>query len=168
MSRKRGSTDAVIAVRVDEVLSIRLAGGELYDLRAHAAEKGWNVSERQLRRYVEAADEVIAESLERDRERLFRRHVAQRRSLYARALQEGDYRTALAVVKDEAELQNLYPARKHEVAGPKGAPITLVVTEQVVSPQDSRIVEERFAYEHHAATGSDDQAAHGPGDLQPQ
>jgi hypothetical protein len=118
---KRAS-DAEVAARVEEVLHCRLNGAEFHDLQAHAREKGWQVSERQLWRYVAAADELVERTFEPDRQKVFRRHILQRRALYARALQDGDYRTALAVLRDEAELHGLY-TRKVELSGAGGGPI---------------------------------------------
>src|SRR3954454_11480397 len=92
MRARANSTE--IAARVEEVLHCRLNGAEFHDLRAYAAEKGWGVSDRQLWRYVAASDALIERSFEADRGKLLRRHAMQRRALYARALQDGDYRTA--------------------------------------------------------------------------
>lgn len=109
------STKAEILKRVEAILEIRLAGAEFADIRKYAAENGWNVSDSQLWRYIRKTDELLAQSLERDREKLFNRHIAQRFALYARAMSVSDYRTALAVLKDQAELQALYPARTHQI-----------------------------------------------------
>jgi hypothetical protein len=106
------ATKAEVAKRVEEVLQIRLAGAEFADIRQYAAENGWNVSDRQLRRYIQDSDVLMAEGFERDRDKLFVRHIVQRRTLFARAMQIGDLRTALAVVKDEADLQGLYDRAK--------------------------------------------------------
>jgi hypothetical protein len=105
------STKVVIARRVEEVLRIRLDGAEFHNIVQYAAEQGWNVRERQLWNYVRASDALLAIRLEKDRDKLLARHVAQRRALYARAVHAADYRTALAVARDEAELQGLYPSR---------------------------------------------------------
>jgi hypothetical protein len=89
-------------------------------LRQYASEKGWNVSERQLFRYVQASDRLLAARLEKDRDKLFARHVAQRQTLYARSVNASDYRTALAVAKDEAELYGLYAPKKIAPTDPSG------------------------------------------------
>jgi uncharacterized Zn finger protein len=116
------ATKAEVAARVEEVLHARLNGAEFHDLQALAVEKEWQVSDSQLWRYVQAADQRIEKTFEPDRQKIFRRHVLQRRALYARALQDGDYRTALAVLRDEAELHGLY-TRKVELSGAGGGPI---------------------------------------------
>src|SRR5690349_4417564 len=99
------STKAEVQKRVEEILKIRLAGAEFHDILQYAAENHWNVGERQLWTYIQKSDQRLAETLEKDRAKIFNRHVAQRRALFARTTAVADYRTALAVLKDEAQLQ---------------------------------------------------------------
>jgi hypothetical protein len=114
-----------------------LLGAEFLDIRQHASEQEWAVSDRQLYRYIALGDQILAETLDQDRDRLVRRHVAQRRALYARAVAVSDYRTALAVLKDEAELLKLYPPKRVEASGPDGGP--LVVVEMTEDERDHAI-----------------------------
>lgn len=102
------ATQAQIEERVSAVLKLRVAGAEFDDIRQYAAENQWGVSDRQLWRYVEKSDEAMAKALEKDRGKLLARHLMQRRLLYAKALETGDWRGALAALKDEADLQRLY------------------------------------------------------------
>jgi hypothetical protein len=74
----------------------------------YAAEKGWGLKERQLREYMARADALLVERQERSRRRVVARHLAQRMALYARAVNAADYRTALAILSDEAKLRGLY------------------------------------------------------------
>jgi hypothetical protein len=112
-----------IRARVEDVLRIRLDGAELWDVRQYVAEKqaagegpwalrdGENpLSDRQLYRYLAAADTLIAESCRTSRKKLLRNHLAQRRKLFARAAAAGDVKAALAVLQDIARLQGLYPS----------------------------------------------------------
>jgi hypothetical protein len=108
------STKAEVARRVDAVLEIRLAGAVFADIRRYASENQWDVTDRQLERYIAASDKLMAKDFERGRKRRLIRHIAQRRTLYARAFADGDWRTALAVVRDEAELEALYPDPKDQ------------------------------------------------------
>jgi hypothetical protein len=139
------ATPATIQRRVQAVLQIRLDGAEGWDVRQYVAEKqaageapwtvdegGKQLSERQIRRYVEQADALIAESCRTSRKRALRRHMAQRRNLYARAVQAGDLRTALAVLTDLAKLQGLYPADRVEATHTETG--RLVIEEIVVGP----------------------------------
>lgn len=48
-----------VAARVDEVLRIRLDSAQFHDVVEYAKEKGWNVSLRQLARYIRKADELL-------------------------------------------------------------------------------------------------------------
>jgi hypothetical protein len=123
------ATKAQVGARVEEILRIKLDGAEIWDLREYVKEKVeakdplWGdspLSDMTLYRYARLADELIAESCRGGRKRLLRRHLAQRRNLFAKAVSAGDYRTALAVAKDEAELQGLYPPKKVAPTTPDG------------------------------------------------
>jgi hypothetical protein len=109
------ATKAEVNKRVEELLAIRLAGAEFWDVKQYAAEKEWRVSERQLWSYIHKSDRLLAETLDKDRDRLINRHLAQRQTLFARAMQVSDYRTALAILKDEAELFGLYPGNERNL-----------------------------------------------------
>src|SRR5262249_11963027 len=115
------ATNAIIGQRVEEIHAIRLDGAQFVDIRQYAAEKcaagepPWAEekdspppSERTLWRYLARTDQLIAQSCQEGRRKLFRRHLAQRRNLYAKALSQGDVRAALSCLRDEAELQRLY------------------------------------------------------------
>jgi hypothetical protein len=106
------SDKAEIARRVEEVLRIRLDGAQFHDIVQYGSERGWNVSDRQLRKYLARADALLVERQDRSRTRVVARHLAQRMALYARAVNAADYRTALAILSDEAKLRGLYPDRE--------------------------------------------------------
>ena len=108
---------STVARRTNEVLRLILAGGEFEDIRQYSAAQGWGLSERQLWRYQEDAHQKLVEALNRDQKQLLGRHLMQRRALYARAVKINDVRTALAVLRDEALLQGLYPQAKNGTAG---------------------------------------------------
>src|SRR5262245_3407999 len=116
------STKAEVDRRVREVFQLRLGGAEFLDLReyADAPEQSWGVSDTQLRRYIRMADALCKDYFDAKADHLLSRHLLQRRQLYARALGAGDHRTALAVLKDEAELEGLYPPKKVAPTDPSG------------------------------------------------
>jgi hypothetical protein len=114
------ATKAQVRERIEETLQIVLLGGELHDLREHARENNWNLSDGQLYRYQQRAYELCKKRAERDREKLFARHLLQRRALYARAMESADWRTALSIAKDEAELYGLYAPKKIAPTDPDG------------------------------------------------
>lgn len=131
--KKPKPTKAQVSLRVEEILRIRLDGAELWDIREYVGEQEQKegspwclaarakpLSESQLYRYIEKADRLISESCAARREKLIDRHLAQRRNLYAKAVSAGDLRTALAVLTDEAKLENLYPPTKIAPTNPDG------------------------------------------------
>jgi hypothetical protein len=106
------ATKAEIAQRVEEVLSIRLAGAGFPEILQYATEKQWDVRERQLWEYIHRSDELLAQAMEKDRGKRLALHLAQRRLLLNKALEVGDIRAALAVLRDSAQLEDLYPAAR--------------------------------------------------------
>src|SRR4051794_28058169 len=115
------SDQATVRQRVEEILQLRQMGAEFVDIRQYASQSNppWNVSDRQLWRYIEAGDKLLDKTLEKDRKKLLNRHVAARRALFGRAMSVSDYRTALGVLKDEAALLHLYddPPAEQEPGG---------------------------------------------------
>jgi hypothetical protein len=179
------ATKATLERRIEEVLRIRLDGAEFWDVREYAREKeqeagsawelkpgGKPLSDGQLWRYVARADRLIAESCRVSRKKLLRRHLAQRRNLFAKALLAGDYRAALSAARDEAELLGLYPARRAEVTGKGGAPIVLNVVEEVVGRAPAAappgIIEEVVTHGSSPPAGPDGAPARGAGRLPPE
>lgn len=114
------SDKATVLARVQDVVRLVLAGAEFGDIRQYAADRNWQVSERQLRRYQDRAYRRLARDSTRDRKQLLGRHLSQRRALYARAIKGNDVRTALQVLRDEAALQGLYPPTKIAPTTPDG------------------------------------------------
>src|SRR5688500_8500806 len=100
--------NAEVLRRVEEVLRIRLDGAQFHDIVQYAAEKGWGLKDRQIRTYIRRADALLVERQDTSRKRVIARHLAQRQALYARAVNAADYRTALAILADEAKLRGLY------------------------------------------------------------
>lgn len=120
---KRHANKALSALRTEQLLAIRLDGAEFWDLREFVreqektADSPWfledgddPMSDSQIRIYMAKADDLIQEAHDENRERLYRRHLAQRRRLYARAVAAGDVGTALRVLRDEAQMIGLYPS----------------------------------------------------------
>jgi hypothetical protein len=105
------ATKAVVAQRIEEVLRLRIDGAEYHDVKEYASAQGWGVSARHVWNYMHQADDLLKERLEKDRDRLISRHVAQRRNLYSRALKAGQYAVALAVADSEAKLEQLFPGK---------------------------------------------------------
>jgi len=109
------STKAEIRRRVDQVAKIIIFGGEFADIRQYASEtdeatgRPWNRSDRQLARYQKWAYRLIEKQVEKTRDKVWARHVQQRRQMFALAMEAGDLSTALQIAKDEADLHGIYP-----------------------------------------------------------
>jgi hypothetical protein len=127
------ATKAQILTRTEEILRIRLDGAQIYDVREYVRQKereegsAWHLapaakplSDSQLWRYMARADKMMAESCRASAKKLHRRHLAQRRHLYGKAVLSGELDTALRVLRDEAELLGLYPPRKTALTNPAG------------------------------------------------
>jgi hypothetical protein len=70
----------------------------------------WGLKERQLQTYIQRADALCSKLFDAKAGHLLNRHLLQRRRLYLRAFEDGDYRLALSILQDEAKLENLYPS----------------------------------------------------------
>ena len=102
------------------MLRLLISGAGYPEIRQYSTDQGWKLSERQIRRYIEAANRKFAEAVDRNRDQLLGRHLMQRRALYARALKNGDIKTALLVLQDEASLMGLYAPVKIAPTTPDG------------------------------------------------
>jgi hypothetical protein len=149
MPDKRATREQVEA-RVAEVVTVLLDGAQAaWDIvpfvRQREGEAGspWHVGEgdsplsaSQIFRYVNKAQSLIALSVKGDRDRHVGRHIAQRRHLFAKAVQQGDVRAALAILDSEAKLCGLFPdhgstANGRNGAIPNGNGITINLFERV-------------------------------------
>jgi hypothetical protein len=167
------STKAELLQRVEQVFKMRLGGAEFADIREYATApaQSWNVSDSQLWRYIAAADKLVKERFDAEAEHLLARHLLQRRQLYAHAMGAGDFGTALRVVQDEAKLEGLYPAEKHEHTGKDGGTVVLHVVEEIVGrPAPAAlagIVEEVVTRDRNGTPAADGPPAPGPASLPP-
>jgi hypothetical protein len=128
------ATRAQTHLRITEILRVRLDGAKEWDVSEYVREQEqmdgspWKLadedkplSDRQIRRYIERADAIVAQSTRESRKRSLLWHLAQRANLYAKAVNAGDMRTALAVADSEARLRGLFdtPARPAKIKPPK-------------------------------------------------
>jgi hypothetical protein len=116
------STKVETEQRVEQVYKMLLGGATFPDIRefACAPEQNWGVTDTQIRRYMTAAHQRIKERYEARADHSFSKHMLRREQLYAHAMGAGDFRTALAVLQDEAKLEGLYPPTKIAPTTPDG------------------------------------------------
>jgi hypothetical protein len=116
--------------RVQAVLQIRLDGAEVWDVAQHIADAEqattdpWTVAPdaapltaEQIAGIIRAADALIVESVPGYPPELAK-HIAQRRSLFARAVQSGEIATAARLLKDIAQMEGICPAKSTASAAP--------------------------------------------------
>lgn len=120
------STQHEYAKRV-EMARLLIVMGETPENICRNMSAGLKVTERQARRYIADAKAEIQRELEPAKPYLLAEHVSIRRNLRKRAIDAGDLRAALAAMKDEAELLDLYPAKKTENTGANGEPMKMVI-----------------------------------------
>jgi hypothetical protein len=138
MTRKAPATKAQVRARIEEVLAIRLDGAEFWHVCEYVREKEqevgspWHLADgakplsgSQIRRYIQETDKLIAESCRASRKKQLRRGLARRRNLFAKAVSQGDIRTALACQKDIDELLGLYPPKGINIGGKGGGPVVI-------------------------------------------
>jgi hypothetical protein len=117
---RQRAAKALVARRVSEILRIRLGGAGLWDLREYVTVQGqipgsaWELppdckplSDSQLYRYIQRADREITKRTLSARRKRIRLHISKGQRLYAKAIQAGDLRTALACLEWEAKLLGL-------------------------------------------------------------
>ena len=111
------ATKAEVTARIETVFELRMGGAGFSDIREWAiAPKDregkplppWDVSDSQIWRYIHAADKLCKERYDAKADHLLNRHLLRRERLYAHCLEVGDYKGALAVLKDSAELEGHY------------------------------------------------------------
>jgi hypothetical protein len=152
-----------VEARVEQLLRIRLDGAEIWDCREFVREKVtaaevdpvWGnqmLTDSQLYRYLQKVDQRIKDSCRGSVKRLLRNHLARRRNLYGKAVLAGDFRTALAAARDEAELLGLYPATKHQLTGADGGPLQFSLESAVQADKEL----EEWSHERLQPDGSRD------------
>lgn len=102
------SDKSTINHRIDVVYTLILQGWRSGAMCRSLSEK-WGVSERQIERYIEQARELISEEAAKRRERAFDRHIEAMADLYRGTKDE---RLKLEILKNEAKLLALYPAKE--------------------------------------------------------
>ncbi len=137
--KKPKASKATVLLRLLEIVRIRLDGAKLWDVCEYVREEEgkdgspWKradgdkpLSDSQIARYVKRADDTIAESTRERRRQSLVKNLARRDHMYARAMNAGDVRTALAVADSEAKLRGLFdvpacPAKVEPIKTPEDA-----------------------------------------------
>jgi hypothetical protein len=146
---KKSPREITKEARVKAILQIRLDGAESWDVVSFVSDQEnadvapWKMGrarkhlcERQIRRYIHDADALIVENCRTIDPDAFYRHLGKVRNLYARAVNSGDLSNARGLLRDAAELMDLYPAKKHEAKHAGKIEITLVEDDNFYGNKD--------------------------------
>lgn len=124
------SDTKTVEQRIEEIYRLLLAGATRSDIILYSSTPNtqaqsappWNVSTRQIDKYIARAYEKFAAVVERRNERLFDLHFARREDLYAKALAQGNVQAAAGVLKDLDTFLGMYPQMftQEKVAGMLG------------------------------------------------
>ena len=104
---KKKANKAEIEERKLYVLNLLLEGKKIKDICRIATEK-WNISRRQVERYITSSYELFHKEFENIVKNDIAYHAALRMHLYSIAYDKGNYRTCLEILKDLAKIQGLY------------------------------------------------------------
>ncbi len=108
---KKRPTKAQIEQRVKVVYELLLSDTTYTDTCRYVSDK-WGLTSRTTDRYIQKAYALIVEEAGRIRQNALERHLAQRAFIRHKALKGGDKRLFVDILKDEAKLLDLYPAKQ--------------------------------------------------------
>ena len=106
----RKSTSAELELRVKTACKLLIEGKSREEIVQYSTKK-WRVGERQADKYIQKAKEIIATTVKREVEYDYSRAIMRYDDLYKRALEKGDYRTAMSINKEMTLLQGLYKSQ---------------------------------------------------------
>lgn len=104
---KKKANKAEIEERKLYILNLLLEGKKTKDICRIATEK-WDISRRQVERYITSSYELIHKDFEGIVKNDIAYHYALRMHLYQISYNKGNYRTCLEILKDLAKMQGLY------------------------------------------------------------
>lgn len=113
MPRIKGQYSGAVRARINEVVSIILSEPRFFQSKSNTElsqliQKTYNVKLRQSKQYIAGAREMIADMLEKRKEKSLERALLDREHLYRTAKDSLDYKLALEVAKDRDKILGLY------------------------------------------------------------
>ena len=107
MPRENKATDLEVDKRVDTISEMILQGASQRQMFEYA-KKEWDIGERQTKHYISKCYTKFEALMEKDAKKNLAKHIQIRNHLYRKTYKAGDYKTALSIQKDKANLQGLY------------------------------------------------------------
>ena len=121
------STAAMVELRTAKVAELLIDGWSRARICEYARNQQWNVSEGQIDRYIASARERIKANCSKDTEEKCALAEARLEALYGKAVEAGDLRLALNVVKEQRALQGLDEASGAAAPGKDALPFYAVL-----------------------------------------
>lgn len=112
-SDKKEMADRIL--KVSRMLLAGLSPKEIYQEICQNVSLKWDVSERQVQRYIRRCYTSWHKDFQKKREANIYYHLAKRRDLYKQAYDKKDWKECLEIAKDESKIMDIYPAEKHKV-----------------------------------------------------
>lgn len=106
MSGKK-STAATVELRTAKVAELLIDGWSRARICEYARNQSWGVSDAQIDRYISRARERIEADCSQSRKASYALAEARLEALYGKAVESGDLRLALNVLKEQKALQGL-------------------------------------------------------------
>lgn len=113
MPRIKGSHSSAVRIRINEVASIILENPRFFQSKSNTelrdiVKDTYKVKVRMANEYINGAKELIADLIEKKKEKSFERALLDRENLYQKATSLLDYKLALEVAKDRDKILGLY------------------------------------------------------------
>lgn len=113
MPRIKGSHSSAVRIRINEVASIILENPRFFQSKSNTelrdiVKDTYKVKVRMANEYINGAKELIADLIEKKKEKSFERALLDREYLYQKATSLLDYKLALEVAKDRDKILGLY------------------------------------------------------------
>lgn len=121
------STAAIVEMRVTKVAGLLVDGWSRARICEYTRNQRWGVSDGQVDRYIASAREHIKVGCSKDTEAKCALAEARLEQLYGKAIEAGDLRLALNVVKEQITLQGLDETPGMEARGKDAIPFYAVL-----------------------------------------
>lgn len=110
------ATETEIALRIEEVKRLLLTAQTRARILQYAAEK-WQLSERQTDTYIARARREIKQEVDKRAPHALSTNLARREDIYRHALNTGDFRLALDILKDIDKVLGHYAPEESKQSG---------------------------------------------------
>lgn len=102
-------TNGEFDLRINQIYELLMIGEHRQGIVRYCTEQWGGVSERQIDKYIERANEKIDEWADKQMAASLKKSIARRDDLLRRAIKKGEIQVALEILKDKDKLLSNYP-----------------------------------------------------------